>query len=176
MYWTPQHRYLLLTKRPATLARFVVHAPLPSNAWLGVSVWDQPSADRLIPELLRIPAAGYWVSYEPALAGVDFSPWLFARGQDGEPAPRNSLPGPALIVCGGESGPGARPFSADWARSVRDQCAAAGVAYWFKQDSAANYIGGQDGIAYQPDGKILLDGVAYHQLPAGLRLPGEWET
>jgi hypothetical protein len=37
------------------------------------------------------------------------------------------------IVCGGESGFRARPMEADWARSLRDQCFAAGVAFFFKQ-------------------------------------------
>jgi protein gp37 len=74
------------------------------------------------------------------------------------------------IVQGGESGKGARPFDYTWARSMRDQCQAAGVSYWFKQwgDSCARPA--EDGIEEQP---ATLYGKTYHQLPAGLRLPGE---
>ena len=37
------------------------------------------------------------------------------------------------MILGGESGPGARSLRTDWVRSVRDQCLAAGVPFWFKQ-------------------------------------------
>lgn len=123
------------------------------NVWLGVSVEDQARADQRIPDLLATPAAVRWASAEPLLGPVDlnrihevfdggllqtwesaldgkrFDPWT-----DFECDPM--LPGyPKLdwVVAGGESGPNARPMHPDWARSLRDQCAAAGVAFNFKQ-------------------------------------------
>lgn len=92
-----------------------MYGPLP-NVWLGVSVEDQHRADERIPDLLATPAAVRWISAEPLLGPVD-------------------LKGSKLdwVVCGGESGPHARPMHPDWARSLRDQCAAAGVPFLFKQ-------------------------------------------
>jgi len=96
--------------------------PLP-NVWLGVSAEDQATADARIPLLLDTPAAVRFMSYEPALGPVLLDPaWIVPFG-------------PTLdwLICGGESGPGARPMHPDWARSARDQCADAGVAFFFKQ-------------------------------------------
>lgn len=98
--------------------------PLP-NVWLGVSVEDQATADERIPLLLSAPAAVRWISAEPLLEAVDL-----------ESLPDGSVPtGKTLdwVVVGGESGPDARPFDLDWARSLVDQCQAAGVAVFVKQ-------------------------------------------
>ncbi|MGE4085951.1 MAG: DUF5131 family protein [Vicinamibacterales bacterium] len=107
--------------------------PLP-NVWLGVSVEDQPTADARVPVLLDTPAAHRWVSYEPALGPVDWRTWLPAT----LPALDHAVSGPRgacldAIVSGGESGPKARPSHPDWHRQTRDQCAAAGTRYGFKQ-------------------------------------------
>lgn len=103
--------------------------PLP-NVWLGVSVEDQARADERIPDLLATPAAVRWLSCEPLLGPVDL-------GELQEGLPANAwltwLDGLDWIVIGGESGPGARPMHPDWVRSLRDQCAAAGVPFFFKQ-------------------------------------------
>lgn len=96
-------------------------ATLP-NVWLGVSVEDQATADERIPHLQTTPAAVRFISYEPALGLIDISRYL-------EP----HWTAINWVICGGESGPGARPMHPDWARSVRDQCQAAGVAFFFKQ-------------------------------------------
>lgn len=116
----PDHLFQILNKRPEA-ARFYLSRsnswPLP-NVWLGVSVWDQASAEDLIPPLLETPAALHWVSYEPALGPVDFGPWLDRLG---------------WIVIGAESGPEARLFRDDWARPVRDQGRGAGVPVFYKQ-------------------------------------------
>ena len=112
--------------------------PLP-NVWLGTSVEDQATADARVPLLLDTPAAVHFASYEPALGLVDFRPWLTRTDvvreplHDGPVTLKHYPGGVDWIICGGESGPGARPMHPDWARSVRDQCAAAGVAYFFKQ-------------------------------------------
>lgn len=97
--------------------------PLP-NVHLGVSVEDQHWADIRIPALLDTPAAVRWISAEPLLGPVDLQPWLSPFTTD------HPLD---WIVCGGESGKGARPMHPQWARGLRDQCATAGVPFLFKQ-------------------------------------------
>lgn len=133
--------------------------PLP-NVWLGVSVEDQARADQRIPDLLATPAAVRFISAEPLLGPVDLC-WI-ATASDGYPLRLDAMTGiirhtahkafidreakpdpvgtidgfrPKLdwVIVGGESGPGARPMHPDWARSLRDQCQAAGVPFFFKQ-------------------------------------------
>jgi protein gp37 len=113
-----------------------------SNVWLGVSVEDQATADARIPLLLQTPAAIRFVSYEPALGPVDFTGtgwnlWMEKL---------------SWIIAGGESGPGARPPHPDWFRSARDQCKAAGVAFFFKQWGEYHPITRTDGIHESPFG------------------------
>lgn len=98
--------------------------PLP-NVWLGVSVENQAAAAERIPELLRTPAAVRWLSCEPLLGPVD----LAASSQNA----RSLVEDLDWVVAGCESGPGARPCDVAWLRSLRDQCAAGGVAYFLKQ-------------------------------------------
>lgn len=104
--------------------------PLP-NVWLGVSVEDQKRADERIPVLLETPAAIRWVSAEPLLSDIDIRRHIEIGHLDSELGLSN--PGIDWVVAGGESGPGARPMHPDWARSLRDQCASADVAFLFKQ-------------------------------------------
>ena len=124
--------------------------PLP-NVWLGVSVEDQAAADKRIPLLLKVPAAVRFVSCEPLLGAVDLEPWLTDQCEgcddDGMGARGGNCPSGHCpldhhetenrkvdwVIAGGESGPGSRPMHPDWARSLRDQCAEAGVPYFFKQ-------------------------------------------
>lgn len=108
--------------------------PLP-NVWLGVSVEDQPTADARISELLRTPAALRFVSYEPALAEVDFTRWLPSPcyGPNVRTNDRGSSRVLDWIIVGGESGPGARPFDIEWARETIRRCKAAGVPVFVKQ-------------------------------------------
>jgi protein gp37 len=117
------------------------------NVWLGTSVEDQARADERVPHLLATPAAVRWISAEPLLGYVHFGYLLWpngegksrtgisalvgARWENGELVER--LPKLDWIVVGGESGDGARPMKLDWARGIRDQCEAAGVAFHFKQ-------------------------------------------
>ena len=113
-------------------ARSFVH-PAP-NVWLGVSVEDQAAADLRIPALRDTLAAVRFLSCEPLLGPVCLD---LMHSTDGH-APGSSAPSEAderidWIIVGGESGPGARPMHPDWARSLRDQCAAAGVPFLFKQ-------------------------------------------
>jgi protein gp37 len=129
-----------------------IHWP-PRNVWLGTSVEDQERADERVPVLLDTPAAVRWLSCEPLLGEVDLSEWFVCPNwSDDIPmdmttglreccrkcdytgiAGFSGLPIVDWVVVGGESGPGARPMHPDWARSLRDQCAAAGVPFLFKQ-------------------------------------------
>lgn len=118
--------------------------PLP-NVWLGVSVENQAAADERIPYLLQTPAAVRFVSCEPLLGPIRLErDWLRCPGgaEYGHGMSLTTVhaggcckrhPKIDWIIVGGESGPGARPMHPDWVRSIRDQCQAAGVAFFFKQ-------------------------------------------
>ena len=131
----------------ATMVFEAVHDGLP-NVWLGTSIEDQATADARIPHLLATPAAVRFVSAEPLLGPVrldqiaaphgmaEGQPWLTALGgfvwdNDGDTCPIGSRLD--WVIVGGESGKRARPMHSDWARSLRDQCVAAGVAFFMKQ-------------------------------------------
>ncbi|MFZ1430585.1 MAG: phage Gp37/Gp68 family protein [Geminicoccaceae bacterium] len=174
--------------------------PLP-NVWLGVSVEDQATADERIPVLLDTPAAVRWISAEPLLGPVDLCStkggtlWMGGqrgcggthRGIGSADCPREPhhhhddrcKPGLDWVVTGGESGTGARPMHPDWARSLRDQCTAAGVPFLFKQNgewvSVSEVEGPGDHYAF-PDGATVrmtgkkragrtLDGRTWDQYP-----------
>ena len=151
---TPQHTYMLLTKRPERMrSLFRLNGPLLGseplpNVWLGVTAENQARADERIPILLQIPAAVRFVSVEPMLGPVDIYRWLRCHicsnngsyynpnSDEVEECPICSSEDPSLldwVICGGETGPGARPMHPDWVRLLRDQCQAAGVPFLFKQ-------------------------------------------
>lgn len=114
--------------------------PLP-NVWLGVTAENQRWADERIPILLDTPAAVRFVSYEPALGPLNLQHIDTGEQWNGAPLyasvlkPAGLLKRAAIdwIIVGGESGATPRPFEAQWARDVRDQCRKAGVAYFMKQ-------------------------------------------
>jgi protein gp37 len=121
--------------------------PLP-NVWVGVSVETQKYADTRIPALLRTPAAVRFLSCEPLLNEVDISEYLdgecgecMSTGEIGNDdlacsgcAGERQRPRLDWVIAGGESGsPQARPMDPEWVRSLRDQCQAANVAFFFKQ-------------------------------------------
>ncbi|WP_027185577.1 phage Gp37/Gp68 family protein [Desulfovibrio inopinatus] len=125
------------------------------NVWLGVTVENQQMADYRIPILLNTPAAVRFVSCEPLLGKVNLHRYMMLTedNQDIEHFDRHGWaydswsggfwgthdstyspePGLHWAICGGESGPNARPMHPDWVRSLRDQCGAANVPFWFKQ-------------------------------------------
>lgn len=161
MALAPQHTFQVLTKRPERAAAYLSHLQSPiywadlavasrkgglallgdmgflrshalgplRNVWLGTSISDQASADQRIPHLLAAPAAVRFISAEPLLGPVDLRTVADDALDDlcGERAAID------WVIVGGESGPHARPMHPDWARSLRDQCAAAGVPFLFKQ-------------------------------------------
>lgn len=141
---TPHLDWLLLTKRIGTARSLYASAYLnsarrwPANAWLGATVVNQAEADRDIPKLLDTRVRGLFLSVEPMLSPIDLR-FGSMRGIDAPGADERGFVhrrAGALIkwvICGGESGPRARPMHPDWARSLRDQCAAADVPFLFKQ-------------------------------------------
>jgi protein gp37 len=156
---TPGLDWLLLTKRIGNAAEMIAEYmrdadigysadfaawPWP-NVWLGATICNQAEADRDIPKLLAVPARVRFLSIEPLLGPLDLTHIQVKRSvgvevfsaleYDGDPGEDVEL-GTATIdwvIVGGESGHQARPMHPSWARSLRDQCAAAGVPYLFKQ-------------------------------------------
>lgn len=152
---TPNLLHLLLTKRPSNILKMVPPEWLerwPANVMTGTSPVDQPTADTLLPQLLRVPGR-HFISVEPMLGPISLTGEGFIPADDEGPNRVGYMVGPddgrsglhptravALqcsglhwVICGGESGHGARPINPDWVRSLRDQCAAAGVPFLMKQ-------------------------------------------
>jgi protein gp37 len=139
--------------------------PLP-HVWLGVTVENQAAADERIPLLLQTPAAVRWISVEPMIGPISFV-GMFAN-------PNNPWDGTNVleeidwVVCGGESGKNARPMHSDWARQLRDCCAAVDVPFMFKQWG--------EWVPLRPsmDGCAYLDGPALVQEHSPKRRPKIW--
>lgn len=132
----PQHRFLVLTKRATRLENFRPSTGLLPNVWLGLSVENQKTADERIPLLLQTPAAGRFVSVEPMLGWVDLvrACDCVLCGPAGFDVPAVQGWGAFLhwVICGGETGPGARPMNPYWVRWLRNQCEAEKVPFFFK--------------------------------------------
>lgn len=138
---TPWLDWLLLTKRPENVRRMLGiqqigddHELIPmsafrKNVWLGTSISTQEHADKQIPELLKCRdlAPVLFVSAEPLLGEINIT--RLGDGRFASPG----VDGLDWVIAGGESGPDARPMHPMWARSLRDQCQAAGVPYFMKQ-------------------------------------------
>jgi len=139
-----------------------------NNIRIGVSVENQKAADDRLDYLCELASRGWptMVSFEPLLSAVDPGPWWLSLGSR------------TWAIVGGESGHGARPMDPDWARSLRDQCKAAGVAFFFKQ--WGSWLGaGQEGSEQILAGDVpvhlspklagcLLDGVEHHEFPVSV--------
>ncbi|MFS2014787.1 phage Gp37/Gp68 family protein [Azospirillum sp. CT11-132] len=181
------HTFLLLTKRPDRMRRYLTdpetprrvafHAdifsllpgrarelaeaygpgdddvlpnwPLP-NVWTGATVEDQAAADERVAELMLCPSARRFLSVEPMLGPVDLmrinlgeceATFLYDPSLTRARFILNALTGaqslrlPPLdwVICGGESGPNARPISRRWVRELQEQCTSAGRPFFFKQ-------------------------------------------
>lgn len=110
------HRFQILTKRADRLAEVAADLPWPANVWMGVSVESEQYLPR-IDRLVTVPAAVRFLSLEPLLGPLD----------------NLQLAGVDWVIVGGESGPRARPMREEWVRSIRAQCHAHRVAFFFKQ-------------------------------------------
>ena len=138
-----QHTYQVLTKRSSRLRSYInsryAERQLPDHIWLGISIEDHQRLSRL-EHLRQTRAPIRFLSLEPLLG----------------PLGRLDLDGIHWVIVGGESGPGARPMESAWAREIRDQCVAAGVAFFFKQ---------WGGFRPKSLGR-MLDGREWEQWPA----------
>ena len=183
---TPHLDWLLVTKRIGNAKTMMADAlhrnpaalsdgriwPLP-NVWLGVSTERQQEADERIPDLLQTPAAVRFISTEPLLGPIDltgvkidFMPGYFGDALQPHHVPycdrHHRYPKLDWVIVGGESGPGARPMHPDWARGLRDQCATAGVPFFFKQWGAyrPNFPQYADEFGVE-EGDMLCDGYEF---------------
>ena len=149
------HIFMALTKRIERAAEVIEYwqerygGKMPDNFWLGVSIWDQESANRFIPILLQIPAAVHFVSAEPVLEAVDISQTVTYWDDPSA--------GIKLVIAGCESGPGRRHIGVKPFRQLRDQCVAAYIPYFLKQME----IGGK--VVKMP----RLDSKVWAQMPEG---------
>jgi protein gp37 len=152
MALAPRHIFQVLTKRPKTMQPYIADPaapgrieramaeiaadaaaplkieswPLP-NVWLGVTAENQKEADRRIPLLLETPAAVRWIAAEPLLERLDLEIGTWLSNAAGGGAKLD------WVVAGGEIGAEAQPCHPDWARSLRDQCAKSGAAFFWRQ-------------------------------------------
>ncbi len=134
----PQHQFQILTKRGDRLERVARRLTIPDNVWIGVSV-ETPTYYSRIRHLQGVDAPIRFLSCEPLLAPLDDLP----------------LAGIDWVIVGGESGAGARPMEAAWARSIRQQCRVAGIAFFFKQ---------WGGVNKKRTGRVL-DGRTWDEMP-----------
>lgn len=148
---TPHLDWLLVTKRVGNVRQMIPDrwsVRMPLNLWLGITVANQAEADRDIPKLLSLKVAVRFLSMEPLLGPVDLTrvQWPEKHKVDVLRGGAWDLPGwhggftnhsdmetIDWIIVGGESGAQARPMHPQWVRDIHDQCAAAGVPFFFKQ-------------------------------------------
>lgn len=135
----PRHTFIVLTKRPEQMDAFECACGLPKdpNIWWLVTAENQRAANKRIPVLLDLPMAIRGVSVEPMLGPVDLS---------------NYLDGLSWVICGGETGQGARPIQPEWVYDLRDQCVTADVPFFFKK--------------WGPSGERLVESRLWEQYPA----------
>lgn len=148
--------------------------PLP-NVWLGVSTEDQQRANERIPDLLATTAAVRFISAEPMLEAIDliktvyndhtgYSHKGFLRDRSEPDDYRFHSPKIDWVIVGGESGFGARPMHPDWARSLREQCVAAGVPLFFKQWGEWGPVAVEADGTYEYDSEVRLVSPAGHSV------------
>jgi protein gp37 len=128
-----RHIFIILTKRPERALEYYNSRKikLPAlNIWFGVTAENQKTANQRIPYLNSIPAKVKFVSVEPMLSFVNLSIPLKDTLKYHEGGLKNCI---SWVICGGESGPKARPLHPDWARSLRNQCKESGIPFFLKQ-------------------------------------------
>jgi protein gp37 len=155
MQKTPQHTYLVLTKRPELALKFwnLWLVPAwgwwPANVWIGTSANDQQSGERRIPILANILAPVRFLSYEPATGPLDLS----------------VLPRLDWVIAGGESGPKATPPHIQWFRDVRNYCLENAVPFFFKQWGTWSPIISSEMTKIRGKSFNVLDGETYQEFP-----------
>jgi len=143
------HTYQVLTKRSTRLTKLLStrlqFAASARHIWWGVSVEDKRYGLARIPDLQSAPATVRFLSIEPLLEDLGSL----------------ALRGIHWVIVGGESGRGARPIKREWVVSIRDQCVAADVPFFFKQ---------WGGFHKKRAGR-KLDGKTYNEFPERLQNP-----
>ena len=161
-----KHTFIILTKRPERILEFIQWKKkqlmqitwMPSdNVWIGVSVEDQKTANERIPILLKIPSTIRFLSCEPLLGDINIADAtktsVIAKGFS-----YLNFQTIDWVIVGGESGKNARPMHPDWAISIKNQCKAANVPFFFKQWGEWGKIKpGQIGKPYFPNKLASVD-------------------
>lgn len=138
------HQFQVLTKRPERACKMIGRLPWPQNVWMGVSVENQHWTVR-IDALRKVPAAVRFLSCEPLLGSLQLD-----------------LAGVDWVIVGGESGTHARRMQGEWVSEIRDQCALAGVAFFFKQWGAHDSTGRR--VGKKKAGR-MLGGSTWDEMP-----------
>jgi protein gp37 len=150
----------------------------PSNVWLGVSVENQKAANLRIPELLSMPAAVRFLSCEPLLGQICleavkneednridcFRNLVFCDGRNEPLSLKNRID---WVICGGESGPKARPMQEVWAIDLLDQCREGGIPFFFKQ--WGEHDNGEQRVGKAAAGRLLM-GREWNEMPQALEV------
>ncbi len=142
----PQHTFMFLTKRPGYMQRvlYIHFTDYPPNMWVGVTAENQDAADSRVPILMQIPAAVHFVSVEPMLEQITLNYLHYdnmveidaLNGTHGVIRPHRGKSAKLdWVICGAETGPGARYMKPKWAIDLRSQCHKAGIPFFFKQAS-----------------------------------------
>jgi len=173
------HDFIIVTKRPERMREYMlgcqrgadeVGGTLPwPNVWLTPAVWDQESADRVIPILLDTPAAVRGISLEPMLGAVQMRrEWLEpSLVVHHPPSGRQTCTWASpldWVILGGETGPGARPMQPEHALSVYRKCKETGTPFWFKDWGDAHVPNWYPGMSL-PDIEACHDVISTHELP-----------
>lgn len=182
----------LAGSRAARRAEAFATWPLP-NVWLGVSVESEATAFARIPVLLETRAALRFLSCEPLLGPIDLRPFLAHKDVTSLRITHGSFDADVLlsplveigigtadvierpaigwVITGGESGPHSRPMQLEWARALRDQCARAGVPFFFKQWGDWRPDGDRMVRVGKGSAGSRLDGVQHREIPSPERMP-----
>jgi len=183
------NKYLILTKRPKRMAEWTKMNWANNCIWHGLTVCNQQEADEKIPVFLQVPGKKF-LSIEPMLGAIDISNHLTksvcfkCRSEDYKPVQYRGyvcancgeirsieiINQIDAVILGGETGSGARPLHPDWVRSVRDQCAAAGVPFFFKQ--WGKWKPDPPAVLYMNRSILVDDRVMYINDKAGRELDG----
>lgn len=155
MHAADWHTYQILTKRAQRLFHFAEALKRPEwigmkHVWLGVSIEDRKTAAERLIWLQKTPAYLRFISYEPALGPIAtaLQPFLSPAHLPGRHVKLGPLNewivdvdgahimwrGIDWVIAGAESGPGARPMDEQWVRDVKNECVAAGVPFFYKQN------------------------------------------
>jgi len=147
MHCYRRHRYIVLTKRSRAMADFLCShsgfAKDMAHVWWGFTAENQEWFDRRWDDVRGMPVANRILSCEPLLGPVVLPDDFLAFGKN------------IGVICGGETGPGARRLKLNWVRDVRDQCLSAGVPFFLKR------------LGWTKDKQVdrILDGHEHNELP-----------